>query len=214
MFLKWAGPCPVHWCWDYLGANSWTCIQSSEYAQYCNDNQIPSMHMMATRYFPIYANIEELLDDNRLKAKFDAVFSIACFEHLHKLPQALNVIYQALRPSGILFSMFAPIWSGPWGQHYTGTIPDRFDPIKPGQHWSTGDIFGPWDHLLMSRFKFFEHYKVKFDAAFSEELTYITYNSPQINRYYFEDYEHFFNQTKFHKKNIQRNFFINAKLTP
>jgi SAM-dependent methyltransferase len=202
--LEVGGAMPSTLVLDQLGAKSWTCIQSSEYAQHRSDNQEPSSNKDG--YTSIFANIEDLSESAQIGNKYDAVFSIACFEHIHKFPQALHVMHKALKPEGVLFSLFAPIWSGPWGQHYTDSVPDRFESIKPPGGWTTNAIFGPWDHLLMSRYQFFEHYRHKFDKKFAEELTYLTYNSPQINRYFFEDYVEFIKQEKFNIKILKGMF--------
>lgn len=196
--LEVGGAMPSSLVLAYLGVNSWTCVQSAEYAQHRSDNQVPSTEEQG-KYVSIYGNIEDLIGNVNFNACFDAVFSIACFEHIHKLPQALRVMHQALRPSGKLFSMFSPIWSGPWGQHFTNLIPDRFDAIKPADGWQIHHVFSPWDHLLLSRYQFLDSISSKFDTAFAEELTYITFNSPQINRYFFEDYERAIDQAGFNK---------------
>lgn len=204
--LEVGGAMPSALVLEHLGARSWTCVQSGEYAQHRSDNQKPSS--TSSRYTHIYANIEDLHTDSIMASRFDAVFSIACFEHIHKFPQALRVMRRALKQGGVLFSLFAPIWSGPWGQHYTDAVPERFDCIKPLGGWTTSEIFGPWDHLLMSRHQFIEHYSKKFDRLFAEELMYITYNSPQINRYFFEDYLEFIKQENFNIKIFKGEFSL------
>jgi SAM-dependent methyltransferase len=195
--LEIGGAMPSTLVLDFLAVKSWTCVQSSDYEKYRSDNQIPSQERESSYSF-IYGNLEEFAVDSRFENNYDAIFSIACFEHIHKLPEALKVMYKSLRPEGKLFSMFSPIWSGPWGQHYTSEAPARFDSIRPAEGWTTQSIFsGPWDHLLLSRLQFFEHYKAKFDEEFAAELMYMTFNSPQVNRYFFEDYIAFIRATGF-----------------
>lgn len=187
--LEVGGAMPGGLVLDHLGANSWTAVQSAEYALHRDDNQVPTQSSFEGRYYPIFRNIEDLADDADFHHRYDVIFSIACFEHIHKLPQALKAMRRALKPGGRLFTMFAPIWSGPWGQHYTDKVPDRFKAIEPPGGWANQHIFGPWDHLLLSRVQFYQHCAERFDPDYAEELTYITYNSPQINRFFFEDYE-------------------------
>jgi SAM-dependent methyltransferase len=180
-----------------LGASSWTAVQSAEYASQRGDNQIPSENEDEGKYRSVFENIENLNDDLTFNSSFDVVFSIACFEHIHRFPEALQVMYRALRPCGRLFTAFAPIWSGPWGHHYDFGIPDRFDIIKPLGGWNSQNIFGPWDHLVMSRTQFYDLYSKKFDDDFSRQLTYIIYNSTHINRFFFEDYKFFIDLSSF-----------------
>lgn len=216
--LEVGGAMPSGLVLDTLGVNSWTCVQSQEYAAHRNDNQTPSANLGNGRYSAIYANIEDVGGSADFSQRYDTVFSIACFEHIHKFPQALNVMYQALRPGGCLYSTFAPIWSGPWGQHLTEPVPSRFDAMAPAAGWTQQDYIGPWDHLLLSRFQFYERIKQRFDASYAEALSYMTYNSPQINRYFFEDYENFVKESKFSKTifrglfEVESNEYVSATL--
>ncbi|MFV8819720.1 class I SAM-dependent methyltransferase [Haliea sp. E17] len=49
--------------------------------------------------------------------EFDLITSIAAFEHIPDLNLALEEMYRILRPGGLLYTKFGPIWSGPWGHH-------------------------------------------------------------------------------------------------
>ena len=194
-----------------LGASSWTAVQSAEYAAQRGDNQIPSENEGEARYRSVFENIENLTSDLTFNSSFDVVFSIACFEHIHKLPEALKVIHRALRPSGRLYTAFAPIWSGPWGHHYDFGVPDRFNEIEPIGGWNSQNIFGPWDHLVMSRVQFYELYRKKFDDEFARQLTYVIYNSPHINRFFFEDYKSFIDVSDFKTLLFQGVFSIEQR---
>jgi SAM-dependent methyltransferase len=41
----------------------------------------------------------------------DAVISSSAFEHVHDLPAVLTEMYRVLKPGGMLYSHFGPIWS-------------------------------------------------------------------------------------------------------
>jgi hypothetical protein len=59
--LEVGGAMPSGLVLDYLGVNSWTCVQSQEYAAHRSDNQTPSANLGNGRYSAIYANIEDLV---------------------------------------------------------------------------------------------------------------------------------------------------------
>lgn len=50
-------------------------------------------------------------------SSFDYIFSVATFEHILDLPKALDEMYRVLKPGGILYSNFGPIWSAGKGHH-------------------------------------------------------------------------------------------------
>jgi|GEM_PF-7124674 len=191
--LELGGAMPSDLVIEYLGANSWTCVQSADYEAHRSDNQKPSPDKNDGRYRPVWANAEDFLEST--KEQWDIVFSIAAFEHVLKLPTVARLLPKVLKVGGSLFSIFAPIWSGPWGQHFTGSVPERFG--RPSGEWTTQLIFNsPWDHLIYGTTEYLEMYTAKFDREFAEELTYQTYQSPQINRLHFEDYRDLFLSTR------------------
>lgn len=192
--LELGGAMPKALVIDHLKASTWTCLQSPDYAAYRTDNQIPSNDADSTTYAPVWANAEDFLA-NQTK-QWDYVFSIAAFEHFLKLPTVTRLIPKVLKPGGRLFSIFAPIWSGPWGHHFTLEVPTRFRNGQTKSNLSTQDIFNlPWDHLALGPTAFLDKYTVKFDRQFAEEMVYEVYHSPQINRLMFEDYHELFSKT-------------------
>lgn len=192
---------------DFLGANSWTCLQSADYQNHRSDNQIPSQANDSTHYLPVWANAEDYLEST--KTKWDYVFSIAAFEHLLKFPKIARLLPTVVKSGGTLFSIFAPIWSGPWGQHYTDGVPSRFGQ-SPNGEWTTQLIFNsPWDHLIYGAKDYLQIYTAKFDRDFAEELTYQTFHSPQINRLHFEDYLAIVSNTHFKPRRLHGIFNLN-----
>ncbi len=206
--LEVGGALPGNLVIEKLGARSWTAVQSLSYAEHRSDNQISTDSSYGERYCSIFENIENLYGDSRLNARFDFIFSVACFEHIHRLSDALQVMYTALRHGGRLFTAFAPIWSGPWGHHYDFGVPDRFKSIEPEGGWNSQNIFGPWDHLIFSRTQFYELYRKKFDDEFARQLIYLIYNSPHINRFFYEDYEYALQSSSFRVDLFQNVFSI------
>ena len=50
----------------------------------------------------------------------DVVGSDAVFEHLKNLPEVLNEFYRILKPGGVLYATFGPLWYGYGGDHVSG----------------------------------------------------------------------------------------------
>jgi len=191
--LELGGAMPASLVLDECHVNSWTCLQSVDYAHHRDDNQEPSEVAEHQNYRTVWANAEEFLAQT--DETWDFVFSIAAFEHFLYLPHVARLLPRVLRPGGHLFSIFAPIWSGPWGNHFSHPVPERFGSPRnqDNKTWNTQDIFeAPWEHLTLGPTEFLDKYSRKFDSEFAELLTYETYQSPQINRLFFEDYEYLF----------------------
>lgn len=127
-----------------------------------------------------------------LHRQFSRVFSIACFEHIHRISLALEAMHAALEPGGLLFTVFCPIWSAYDGHH----IPNITD--ASGKRWSfTNSPIPPWGHLIMSPPELEAYLQKKMDKKTAGELVYHVYNNPHINRYKTEDYVRFIKQSPF-----------------
>lgn len=53
-------------------------------------------------------------------ASFDVVSSDAVFEHVRNLQEVLIEFYRILRPGGVLYATFGPLWFGWGGDHVSG----------------------------------------------------------------------------------------------
>jgi SAM-dependent methyltransferase len=193
--LELGGAMPKSLVIDYFGANSWTCLQSAEYSTYRQDNQVPS-GLTDTTYKSVYCQAENYLENT--PDSFDAIFSIAAFEHFLKLPEVIRKASNVLKQNGLLFTIFAPIWSGPYGNHFDCLIPydQNNQKINARVKRSAQDIFDtPWDHLILRPSHFLRRYTEKFDRNTAEEITYDTFHSPQINRLHLEDYLQIFQES-------------------
>lgn len=188
--LEVGGALPASLVINHLGCNSWTAVEAPAYDQELGaanqfhrnlqDQEHQQKH--AASYRHLYLDIEAIPEDHF--RQYDLIFSIACFEHIHRLPQALRVMHRCLKPGGRLFTMHSPIWSAFDGHHLPIGIPARFESSKSNQ----AQIFRPWEHLLLTRNQAFKAIRDRFDAEFAEEVIYYTYNSDHINRYFSEDY--------------------------
>ncbi|MGA0198102.1 MAG: methyltransferase domain-containing protein [Prochlorotrichaceae cyanobacterium] len=146
--LEVGGSLPPDFVFNYLGAKSWTAIEAPSYAESLeqasglthtgtiisrvqNPEELKFKNYQTDKYRFYLENIEDLPDE--YSEQFDLIFSIATFEHIHKLPAALDKMFLALRPGGKLFSMFSPIWSAHDGHH----LPEIKD--SSGQKFNFGN---------------------------------------------------------------------------
>lgn len=60
-------------------------------------------------------------------ASFDVVGSDAVFEHLKDLPKVLEQFHRVLRPGGMLYATFGPLWHAWGGDHVSG-----YDSLESG----------------------------------------------------------------------------------
>lgn len=192
--LEVGGALPAELVIDCLGCNSWTGTESPDYdAELGEANQQTKLgtHGARGRYATELKNIEDF--DSSHFGRYDQIFSIACFEHIARLPEALASMHRCLRSGGLLFSMFSPIWSSYQGHHlYHCKVPDEFlDDTGPK------DILLPWEHLLKPRYELHRQLTTRFNKSFADEIIYQTFNSPHINRYFTEDYIRMIYETEF-----------------
>jgi SAM-dependent methyltransferase len=206
--LEIGGALPASLVIDHLGCNSWTAVEAPSYDEELGEaNQFhrnfaekQRLLEIGVRYRHFYCNAEDLGDDHH--NQYDLIFSIACFEHINRLPLALERMLQCLKPGGRLFTMHSPIWSAFDGHHLPIGIPNRFDRSLPHQSY----IFKPWGHLLHSRSQAYIDIRNRFDAPFAEEVIYNAYNSNHVNRYFSEDYRVVFDDSGFDVVEYQLTF--------
>ncbi|MDM3859421.1 MAG: glycosyltransferase [Aphanizomenon gracile PMC644.10] len=206
--LEVGGSLPKEFVFEYLNAKSWTALESPEYEnslQGVSNTSQASLLPQLSNYqeysfqsnknldqYKFYAgNIEELTVEHY--NKYDLVFSIAAFEHIHQFPAALEKMFLALKPGGQLFSVFSPIWSAHDG-HHLPTITEVSEQRKFDFHSSP---IPPWGHLLMRPSELC-HYLYQFtDKKTADLMVYHVYNSQHINRFFTEDYLDFLTQSSF-----------------
>ena len=206
--LEVGGALPASLVLDHLACNSWTCVEAPSYDEelgtanqiHRNDSDPDQAHKASGRYRHLYLNMEDIPGEHH--GQYDLIFSIACFEHISRLPLALDIMHKCLKPGGQLFTMHSPIWSAFDGHHLPVGIPERFDPHNHKQLY----IFQPWGHLLQTRSQTYQDISARFDREFAEEIIYYAYNSNHINRYFSEDYATVFARSKFNVSNFQLTF--------
>ena len=205
--LEVGGSLPKEFVFDYLNSKSWTALESPEYEESIkevSDSSLASSLSKITDYsslrfdknkeigkYNFFAeNIEDL--PSNYYDKYDLIFSISVFEHLHKFPAALEKMFLALKPGGQLFAVFSPIWSAHDGHHL---------PLMTDSQGRTFDFHNspipPWGHLFMKPAELCRYLYQFTDKKTADLITYYVHNSPNINRFFTEDYVEFINQSLF-----------------
>ncbi|MGA8153893.1 MAG: methyltransferase domain-containing protein [Terriglobales bacterium] len=213
--LEVGGSLPPEFVFDILGAKTWTAIETPDYEDslaeaggithkgtllHAETDVIPTKGFgtpFAARYSFLLANIEDLPESHR--EQYDLVFSIATFEHVQKMPAALDRMYQALKPGGKLFSLFSPIWSAYDGHH----LPEMAD--ASGQRVDRS-VIPPWGHLLARPPEMYHYLCTRTDPETAGRMVYYIYQAPFINRLFTEDYLGYIAQTPFKVINLARPF--------
>lgn len=209
--LEVGGSLPHELVIDILGADAWIGVEETGYWNAVPDNGYGSKHGTPPRdsdlrrleLCPGIAGLRprDVLEgaiENlpaTLENTFDRVFSIACFEHIHQMPEALNAMYRALRPGGLLFTMYSPIWSAHDGHHLSQMTDSQGRPI----HTENDPVrIAPWAHLLLSPEQMVDHLDAaKYDLTTRLQIVENLYHNPHINRFFSEDYFRFFQQSPF-----------------
>lgn len=213
--LEVGGSLPANFVLDEIGVRRWFSIEEMEYWR----ESTATGHTQGTPPVQIFASSLAAVTDigalgahavldgrierlpTSLHGCFDVIFSIAAFEHIDRMPLALDAMFKALRPGGAVFSMYSPIWSAHDG-HHLPTIIDaqgrRFDfSSSPIPHWG---------HLTMRPPELYDYLLKHTDPATASEIVYYVYHSPHINRLFTEDYISFFRKSPFTVEKIHLTF--------
>jgi SAM-dependent methyltransferase len=196
------GNLPPAFVRDHLGVAQWTAVEELSYwrlidkAEHRVESALDKTYTKElTAAVPADLDQEYVLLDgafenapDALEGQFDVAFSIACFEHLSRLPKVLARAHRLLRPGGRLFAMFSPIWSS-WDGHH---MPKITDSRGNTFYFGKNNPIPPWGHLVLGPSEMFEYLLSKTDAAAAEEMVYYIYHAPNINRLFAEDYLRYF----------------------
>lgn len=67
-----------------------------------------------------FAQVDLARMDDYPDAAFDLISSDAVFEHIKNLREVLSEFYRVLKPGGLLYATFGPLWYGYGGDHVSG----------------------------------------------------------------------------------------------
>jgi SAM-dependent methyltransferase len=123
---------------------------------------------------------------------FDAVFSVATMEHVNGLEPFLSEVARVLRPKGLFYTSFSPIWSSAKGHHVyavSGSKEARF--WKPGKN-----PIPDYGHLLMSPDEMREYlHSGPCAENLIDPIIRWVYFGDSLNRCRFEEYIDAFNKS-------------------
>ena len=184
---------------EKVGAAQWTAIEHPDWSQ-ATTTAVQSPHYSV---FP--GPISDLPEDSH--NLFDRVVSFDTFERILDFPQALMAMYRVLRPGGLLFSMFSPIWSAHDG-HQLMPIKDR-----TGRRFSSAQgecPIPPFAHLLMSPPQLYAHLLARMDEETAAKIVRHVYHSPRLNRLFTEDYLQYIQGSPFRIEESVLTFSMNV----
>ena len=123
---------------------------------------------------------------------FDAILSVATMEHVKDLDVFMNEVSRVIKPKGVFFAEFSPIWSSALGHHVYAVAGS-----KEARFWKPGKNPIPdYAHLLWSPVEL-KTYLASGPCAeeLIEPIIQWIYNSDSLNRCFFEDYMHAFGKS-------------------
>lgn len=117
-------------------------------------------------------------DASRLPFKgdsFDAAFSICAFEHFDDVSGVLRDVFRVLRPGGLLFTQFSPIWSCALGHHLWICDDEAVVTFNDG-------VVPDWAHLVLEESELRTYLELVLDEKIAERSATFIYHSRYLNR--------------------------------
>lgn len=113
---------------------------------------------------------------------FDFGFSSNAFEHIKDIPSALKEVARLLRPGGVLYSHFGPIWSAPDGHHLEAVLAGECF-----EFWRNS-VIPHWAHLALDELSLTKVLSDIVPSGLAKEVAEWVFHSSWLNRLSFEDY--------------------------
>ncbi|MRR53110.1 MAG: glycosyltransferase [Deltaproteobacteria bacterium] len=130
---------------------------------------------------------------------FDAILSIATMEHVLDIPKFLEECHRVLKPNGMFYTNFSPIWSSGIG-HHVYALAGR----KEARFWKPDrNPLPDFSHLLWDEDEMREYLlDSSYDDRLIEPIINWVYHSDNINRCFFEDYKDAFSAARLQVKDF------------
>jgi len=176
-----------------FSVNSWTAVQkiyfSDDLNSGNNDVIIPNNSQTGYNLINHLNGLQGAYEEGLVKdANFSRIFSIACFEHIHNLSEALEIAHRCLRPGGVMYSYFTPIWSSE-SSHL------------PPPHKCLNE---PYYHLFYNyTTMYYKLVSLGLETTYASAAAYEHYKGESLNRYSYEEYCCIFASCPFKRKSIQ-----------
>ena len=113
-----------------------------------------------------------------------AIFSVSVFEHLTEFGLCLMEMHRILAPGGYVYAEFGPIWSSRLGHHVFANYES-----ESARHWDPQlNPVRDYSHLLLSPEEMRADLSESTSEGLRKEIVSWIYDSPHINRLFFENY--------------------------
>ena len=117
------------------------------------------------------------------KEVFDYIFSCNAFHHIGDLEKAFKNFYKWLKPGGVLYSHFGPIWTAPDGSHIEGLEHEEII-----YNFWDNKLIPFWSHLHLSYEEMQKFLLQHYTPEFAKKIADAVYKSKWINRLKFSNY--------------------------
>lgn len=114
---------------------------------------------------------------------FDFVFSCNAFEHINDLPDTIAELKRVLKPGGIIYAHYGPIWSGPDGHHI-----EYIELENRTLNFWEDYVIPHWAHLVFTEEELTNLLCRTFSKEDALKISYSVFNAEWVNRLSFEDY--------------------------
>jgi SAM-dependent methyltransferase len=112
----------------------------------------------------------------------DFAFSSNALEHIQDLDETLTELARVLKPGGVVYAHFGPIWSAPDGHHLETVVDD-----VAYNFWEPHAV-PHWAHLALDENAMARLLAEQLPAQTARSLAHWIYHDPYLNRRTFEEY--------------------------